>query len=94
MPMTRTAAPFRIGDHVRHGPTGETWIVAAVDGADLWPAGWPESCARVADCELAEACDDERHAFFVGVVRRSDGRRGSLARAHTCSVCTCEMADG
>jgi hypothetical protein len=78
---------LRIGDTVRHGPTGETWIVAAIEQDDLYPAGWPETRARTADCTLVAACDDAGHARMVREVRASSGCRASLAQAHGCSVC-------
>ena len=80
-------SPFRIGDTVLHAPSGETWIVAAVDGEDLFPAGWPESLARTSDCSLVRAATDEQHARFVREVRKSSGLRAARARAHGCSVC-------
>lgn len=85
---TSPFGPFRIGDTVKHRPSGETWLVAAVDGDSLYPAGWPESCARTADCELVEAASDEDHVRAVLLVRGSTGRRAALAEAHGCSVCT------
>jgi hypothetical protein len=45
---------IEIADTVRHGPSGEEWLVARVDGEHLWPCGWPESRARLADCTLIE----------------------------------------
>jgi hypothetical protein len=35
------------GDTVHHGPTGEDWLVAFVDGDKLSPLGWPETVAKV-----------------------------------------------
>lgn len=45
------------GDAVLHRPTGETWLVAyvAAGGEHLVCCGWPESSAKVADCELVAA---------------------------------------
>jgi len=40
------------GDAVRHGPTGETWLVARVDGDRLAWVGWPPGWANLADCTL------------------------------------------
>jgi hypothetical protein len=42
------------GDHVLHKPTGETWIVARVDGDRLAWCGWPEGWARLSDCRLVK----------------------------------------
>ena len=49
-------------DTVKHGPTGETWVIAAVSprGDELSPAGWPETIANVADCELVMSAPDDK----------------------------------
>lgn len=52
---------MRAGDTVKHGPTGETWVVAYVRGEHMAWSGWPEGEARTEDCEVVEACDDEEH---------------------------------
>ena len=39
-------------DHVRHGPSGEQWLVARVTKTHLYPCGWPPSCADLSDCTL------------------------------------------
>jgi hypothetical protein len=36
-------------DHVLHGPSGETWVVAYVEGDRLAWCGWPEGEAKLAD---------------------------------------------
>lgn len=73
---------IRIGDVVRHEPTGEQWVVAALDREDMYWVGWPPGCARLADCTLVEACTDAEHVDMVQVVRdiRSEGydRRAAL----------------
>lgn len=46
---------MRTGDHVLHKPSGETWVVAFVDGDDLAWCGWPNGLARTSDCELDSA---------------------------------------
>ncbi len=51
---------IKAGDSVKHGPSGESWLVAAVRGEDLFPAGWPCTRASVADCELIESCTEEK----------------------------------
>lgn len=40
---------IRCGDHVRHVPTGETWVVAYVDGE--W-RDWPDGDAEASDCAV------------------------------------------
>lgn len=42
------------GDAVLHQPTGETWLVARVDGSHLYWMGWPPGCASLADCVLLD----------------------------------------
>lgn len=52
-------------DEVLHRPTGETWLVAVVDGDQLIPCGWPLSYAKTSDCELTKAAtDEEREALL------------------------------
>jgi hypothetical protein len=60
----KTTMP-RCGDHVRHRPTGERWLVAWAEGDELAPAGWPTSMARLADCEVIHRCSDMEHAAAV-----------------------------
>jgi len=52
--------PIETGDTVKHIPTGETWIVACVEGNDLSWCGWPEGMARLSDCELVEKATVQR----------------------------------
>lgn len=48
-------------DHVLHGPTGETWVVACVQNERLSWCGWPEGTADLADCTLVKkAAPEER----------------------------------
>ena len=46
--------PIDTGDIVTHGPTGETWLVARVDGSRLAWSGWPPGWAELSDCTLIE----------------------------------------
>ena len=50
---------IRTADHVKHKPTGESWVVACVQGNDLSWCGWPEGMARVSDCELIRKGTEE-----------------------------------
>lgn len=52
---------MRSGDHVHHGPSGETWVVAYVDGDRLAWSGWPEGSAEKSDCSLVWCCTDAEH---------------------------------
>jgi hypothetical protein len=47
------------GDAVKHGPSGETWVVACVDGEYLHWCGWPEGDARLSDCTLVRKASVE-----------------------------------
>ena len=51
-------ATIDTGDTVKHGPTGETWVVAYVRGDWLAWCGWPEGEARLSDCTLIEEASD------------------------------------
>jgi len=76
----------RCGDTVFHRPTGETWLVAYVDGERLAWAGWPEGYAHVGDCLLVEKASDAEHRAAVDEWLRpgvpSDHRRGVIARLY------------
>jgi hypothetical protein len=54
------------GDTVKHGPTGETWTVAYVQGDYLAWVGWPEGEARLSDCTLVKKANPEHRR---GVLR-------------------------
>lgn len=46
-------------DHVFHRPTGETWLVAYVEGDRLCACGWPCTLARLEDCALVKKATAE-----------------------------------
>ena len=71
---------IRTGDTVLHRPSGETWLVAYVDGDRLAWCGWPEGEARLEDCELVKSCTDERHWALVEKIAHS----ASGTRARHC----------
>lgn len=72
---------MRTGDHVLHKPSGETWVVAYVNGDDLAWCGWPHGLARTADCELVKSCSDDEHVELLGEMAKvGDDSRGSYAR--------------
>lgn len=52
---------MRAGDHVKHGPTGETWVVSWAEGEHMSWSGWPEGQADVKDCTVIKECSDEEH---------------------------------
>ena len=73
---------IRTGDHVAHGPTGETWVVAHVDGDRLAWCGWPSGEAMLEDCVLIRrSTDDEHLSLLQELAKSSDGKRSSRARA-------------
>lgn len=51
--------PIDTGDHVRHTPSGEEWVVAYVRGDRLAWCGWPEGEALLADCTLLQKATPE-----------------------------------
>ena len=46
-------------DIVKHGPTGEKWLVAYVERDKLCACGWPESLAQLSDCTLIKKATEE-----------------------------------
>lgn len=61
----KDAPAIDTGDVVRHGPTGEEWLVAYVDGQHLAWCGWPSGHALVSDCTLVKkATPEERIALL------------------------------
>lgn len=70
---------YRAGDSVKHGPSGESWIVAYDDGTWLAWCGWPPGEAKSADCTLLEAVSDAEH---VEMLQRL-AKMGRDERGHT-----------
>jgi hypothetical protein len=71
----------RAGDHVLHGPTGETWLVAWADPAtdDLAWLGWPDGIARLSDCTRTKAASDEEHQQTLRSLKKLGGSRAAKA---------------
>jgi hypothetical protein len=84
---TTLTTPIRAGDHVLHRPSGETWVVAAVEGDELAWAGWPDGLARTQDCERTHEAADAEHREFQRLVERGSGSRARMARRHACPAC-------
>jgi len=76
---------MRAGDIVRHRPTGEKWTVAYVQGDWLVWYGWPPGEARVSDCDLLEACSDEKHPASLSEWAKAGPVRGGDRRQQVCS---------
>lgn len=78
---------IRCGDHVFHRPSGEKWVVAYADyesGKLAW-MGWPNGTADLADCELVQSADDEKHRRDVKCYAEKtedDGRRSNVLRLY------------
>ena len=70
------------GDTVKHGPTGETWLVAYVQGDHLAWCGWPEGEAQLSDCTLVKkASPEEREKLLRQMAdSSSSGPRQRYAR--------------
>lgn len=66
-----------------HRPSKETWWVSAVspDGKELIPGGWPETIAKVSDCELMVAAPDEEHEAALDRVLQYRGPDGGMRQA-------------
>jgi protein gp37 len=64
---------FREGDEVKHIPSGETWVLAAVRDDDVIPAGWPCAIEKASECELVKAATDKQHATMVKNILDMDG---------------------
>jgi hypothetical protein len=76
------SSKWRAGDCVFHRPTGETWVLAYVDGDYLAWCGWPAGEAKVSDCELVAQCTDEEHLRLLRSLATSvDGKRARKAQA-------------
>ena len=76
-----SAPPFRAGDHILHGPTGETWVVAYADpdtGYMSW-CGWPSGEAKISDCMLVKAATDAEHQQKLREIKAAGGYRAAKA---------------
>ena len=71
---------MRTGDTVHHQPSGETWIVAYVDGEYMAWCGWPEGEARTEDCEVVRVVSDAEHEAWLLRIAESSGKRARMAR--------------
>lgn len=70
------------GDAILHSPSGETWLVAYCDHGYVCCCGWPESLAKVEDCELKrKATPEQRISLLKQMAESNRDSRGSYARA-------------
>lgn len=72
--------PFRAGDHVRHRPSGESWVVAYQDGEHVGWCGWPAGEALAADCDLIQAVTDTEHLAILRRLENGGDKRARMAR--------------
>lgn len=79
---------MRAGDVVKHGPTGETWLLAYADHerGEVSACGWPESIARIEHCELLKAGSDSAHEELLRTWASKDDRD------HRIAVCRRQLA--
>jgi hypothetical protein len=72
----------RCGDHVFHGKSGESWVVAYADKDrdEISWAGWPDGGARLQDCVLTGVADDADHDREVAEWVSGGGRRAEQVR--------------
>lgn len=75
-----TGATIDTADHVLHGPTGETWVVAYVHGDRLCACGWPESLAPVTDCKLTLKATPAERLRLLRSMAAGDGSRARYAQ--------------
>ena len=76
------------GDIVRHGPTGEEWTVAMVEGDRLSWCGWPEGSANLSDCTLEYKATAEQQLQLLREMSKIDGldHRGRYARRRLAEI--------
>jgi hypothetical protein len=81
----------RAGDVVKHGPTGETWVLAYADHerGEVSACGWPESIARIEDCEVINAASDAKHEEVLCAWAAKDDRGH---HDHRVTVCLRQLA--
>jgi hypothetical protein len=79
--MESVKPPFRTGDTVHHGPTGEEWIVAYADPATGYMSwfGWPNGEAKICHCTLVEVASDEDHRKYLAELKNAGGSRSVRA---------------
>ena len=57
---------MRAGDVVFHRPSGEEWLVAVVDGNDVYPCG-ELTVGKIWDCETLETADNQTFLRILGL---------------------------
>lgn len=67
------ATDIDTGDIVHHGPTGEDWVVARVQGDQLAWCGWPQGWADLKDCTLVKKATPEERIDLLKQIANSRG---------------------
>lgn len=80
---------MRAGDVVKHRPSGETWVLAWGDKErnEVSACGWPESIAKMSDCDLIEAASDEEHLKMLKEWAEKPHFRDSGSEDYRAVVC-------
>lgn len=68
-------------DHVRHKPSGETWVVAYVRGDRLAWCGWPQGEAALADCTMLKKATQPEREKLLREIANSSGNDIRVAYA-------------
>lgn len=69
------------GDYVHHGPSGEDWVVAYVQGEHLAWCGYPFGEAKLADCTLIQkAPPAARQERLESMAKAGNDPRAEYAR--------------
>lgn len=68
------------GDYIHHRPSGENWVVAYCRDGEVCCCGWPETFAKVSDCELTHKASPEKRMNLLEQMKNSRGSRGEHAR--------------
>ena len=64
---------LRCGDHVKHFPSGEIWVVAWADDEKLCAAGWPHEIVNSSDCRCVRRTTITEHLEAVRDWVKSSG---------------------
>lgn len=69
------------GDHVKHGPSGEEWLVARTNSLHLFPCGWPPTRADLADCTLIKKATPEERLSLLRDLADGQSMHSAWARS-------------
>jgi hypothetical protein len=90
--LVRAGIP-RCGDHVRHRPSCEKWIVAWADETHLAWAGWPTGVAMLSDCDILYRATDAEHRQAVREWQQASDRPIRTRVLHLYGAAIAEGAD-